>query len=172
MRPGDGDQLRLPLSQVRFPQERVAVDDAPFARRLSAADIEMQVRPAAAAAFFAQECRWHRPFSRAGRASHSWQSCADGYSDRTSRDRRADKPRHTAARRACRRSRAAFRCRQRRRGHPSRRRHRRALRRRPYRGRSDNRCRPSSPASRRHRHSSAHSTSACWSRTTPAAPGT
>ena len=58
MRPRHRDQLRLPLVQVRFPQKRVAVDDAPFARRLLAADIEMQVRPAAAAAFLAQQPDW------------------------------------------------------------------------------------------------------------------
>src|SRR5262245_23269811 len=50
MRPGDGDQFWLPLLKIGFPEKRVAIDDAPFARRLLAADVEVQMRPAAAAA--------------------------------------------------------------------------------------------------------------------------
>src|SRR5262245_28320111 len=55
MRPCDGKQLGLVLALVRFPQERVAFDDAPFARGLLAGDVEVQMRPAARAAFLAED---------------------------------------------------------------------------------------------------------------------
>src|ERR1700722_13190623 len=44
----------MPLVKVCFPEERVTVDDSPFARRLAAADIEVQMRPTDATAIFAQ----------------------------------------------------------------------------------------------------------------------
>ena len=53
MRPGDGNQRRIVLIAVRLPKERIRVLHAPLARRLHALDVEMQMRPAAAAAVLA-----------------------------------------------------------------------------------------------------------------------
>src|SRR5205807_5684581 len=55
MRPGDGQELRPILLQIRLPEKAIAVNDSPFPRRLTASNVEVQVRPAAAAALLAQE---------------------------------------------------------------------------------------------------------------------
>ena len=55
MRPSDGDQVRFVLPQICFPQNGETFLRAPFAGRLAALDLEVQMRPAAAAAFLAQQ---------------------------------------------------------------------------------------------------------------------
>src|SRR6478736_5222750 len=55
MRPSHGDELGFSLLKICFPQEGIAVDDAPLSGGLTTAEIEMQMRPAAAAAFFAED---------------------------------------------------------------------------------------------------------------------
>src|SRR5207244_6368079 len=47
--------LRPILTEIRLPEEAVAINDSPFPRRLTAGNVEMQVRPAAAAALLAQQ---------------------------------------------------------------------------------------------------------------------
>src|SRR5262245_57487482 len=54
MRPGHGDDFRHVLALVSFPQKRVALLNAPLPRRLAARDVEVQMRPAAAASFLAK----------------------------------------------------------------------------------------------------------------------
>ena len=54
MRPRDRDDLRFVLALVRFPQERVGVLDAPLAGGLPGLDVEVQMRPAAAAPLLAE----------------------------------------------------------------------------------------------------------------------
>ena len=55
VRSGRCNNLRAVLLLVRLPDEGVSVLSAPHARGLTALDIEMQMRPAAAAAFFADQ---------------------------------------------------------------------------------------------------------------------
>src|SRR5262245_16665196 len=55
MRPGYGQYLWFRLAHVGLPEKGVALVDPPLARRLAAGNVEMQVRPAAAAAFLAQQ---------------------------------------------------------------------------------------------------------------------
>ena len=54
VRPGNGEHPGMMLAQVGFPEERVALLSPPSARRLPADDLEMEVRPAAAASFLAE----------------------------------------------------------------------------------------------------------------------
>src|SRR5437762_8030765 len=55
MRPRDRQQFRVMLLFIGLPQESVAVEDSPFAGRLPALDVEMQMRPAPARAFLAKQ---------------------------------------------------------------------------------------------------------------------
>src|SRR5262249_21131642 len=54
VRPRDGDDLGPVLALVSLPEERVSVLDAPLAGGLLGLDVEMEVRPAAAAPLLAQ----------------------------------------------------------------------------------------------------------------------
>src|SRR5262249_33293089 len=54
VRPRDGDDLRFVLAAVRLPEEGVRVLDAPLAGGLFRLDVEVQVRPAAAAPLLAE----------------------------------------------------------------------------------------------------------------------
>src|SRR5688572_7330716 len=54
MRPCHREQFRTMLLLIGFPQESVAIKDSPFAGRLLALDVEMQMRPTATRTFFAE----------------------------------------------------------------------------------------------------------------------
>src|SRR5262249_44155297 len=55
MGPRDRDQLGSPLALIRLPEEGVPLFDPPFAGGLPLRDVEMKVRPSAAAAFLPQD---------------------------------------------------------------------------------------------------------------------
>ena len=55
MRAGHGDDGGLVFALVSLPREGVGLLRAPFARGLAAFDAEVQMRPATARAFFAEE---------------------------------------------------------------------------------------------------------------------
>ena len=55
MRPGGGDDLRFVLALISVPEEGIAFLGAPCAGGLPALDLEMQMRPATAAALLAQQ---------------------------------------------------------------------------------------------------------------------
>src|SRR6516165_12017456 len=55
MWPGHRLNLRLILVPIGLPQERVRGLRSPLSRRLPALDLEVQVRPAAAGPFFAEQ---------------------------------------------------------------------------------------------------------------------
>ncbi len=55
MRPRHSNDVRIMFVNICFPKKKVGILDAPFAGGLERLDVEMQMRPAAAASFLSED---------------------------------------------------------------------------------------------------------------------